>query len=71
MCKPGPAKYVLPSLDAQSDNDPKHLWLLAMSPAPTSGGKAILEDELPFEALDINNLLREEDFESVHTGQLM
>ena len=30
-----------------------------------------MEDELPFEALDINNLLREEDFESVHTGQLM
>lgn len=30
--------------------------------------KIIPEEELPFEALDINNLVQEEDFESVRTG---
>jgi len=28
------------------------------------------QEELPLEALDINNLVQEEDFESVRTGQL-
>jgi hypothetical protein len=30
--------------------------------------KVIPEEELPFEALDINNLVQEEDFESVRRG---
>lgn len=33
-------------------------------------GKVIPEEELPFEALDINNLVQEEDLESVRTGKL-
>lgn len=33
-------------------------------------GKVIPEEELPFEALDINNFVLEEDLESVRTGQL-
>jgi len=33
-------------------------------------GKVVPEEELPFEALDINNLVQEEDFGSVRTGQL-
>jgi len=33
-------------------------------------GKVIPEEELPFEALDINNFVEEEDLESVRTGQL-
>jgi len=32
-------------------------------------GKVVPEEELPFEALDINNSLQEEDLESVRTGQ--
>ena len=32
--------------------------------------KAIPDEELPLEALDINNFVQEEDFESVRTGQL-
>ena len=32
--------------------------------------KVIPEEELPFEALDINNFVEEEDLESVRTGQL-
>lgn len=32
-------------------------------------GKVIPEQDLPFEALDINNLAQEEDLESVRTGQ--
>lgn len=32
--------------------------------------KVIQEEELPFEALDINNFVEEEDLESVRTGQL-
>ena len=31
--------------------------------------KVIPVEELPFEALDINNLLQEEDVESVRTGR--
>ena len=31
-------------------------------------GKVVTEEELPFEALDISNLMQEEDFESVRTG---
>ena len=34
-------------------------------------GKVIPEEELPFEALDINNLVQEEDLESVRTGKLV
>lgn len=33
-------------------------------------GKVIPEEELPFEALDINNLVQEEDLESIRTGKL-
>ena len=33
-------------------------------------GKVVPDEELPFEALDINNLVQEEDLESVRTGQL-
>jgi len=33
-------------------------------------GKVVPEEELPFEVLDINNLVQEEDIESVRTGQL-
>jgi len=33
-------------------------------------GKVIPEEDLPFEALDINNLVQEEDLESVRVGQL-
>jgi len=33
-------------------------------------GKVIPEEELPFEALDINNFVEEEDLGSVRTGQL-
>ena len=33
-------------------------------------GKVVPEEELPFEVLDINNALQEEDLESVRTGQL-
>jgi len=33
-------------------------------------GKVVPEEDLPFEALDINNLVQEEDLESVRTGQL-
>jgi len=33
-------------------------------------GKVVPEEELPFEALNINNLVQEEDLESVRTGQL-
>lgn len=33
-------------------------------------GKVIPEEDLPFEALDINNFVEEEDLESVRTGQL-
>jgi len=32
-------------------------------------GKVVPEEELPFEALIINNLVQEEDLESVCTGQ--
>ena len=32
-------------------------------------GRVIPEEELPFEALDINNLVQEEDVESVRTGE--
>lgn len=32
--------------------------------------KVIPEEELPFEALDINNIVQEENLESVRTGQL-
>lgn len=31
--------------------------------------KVVPEEELPFEALDINNFLQEEDLESIRTGQ--
>ena len=33
--------------------------------------KVVPEEELPFEALDINNLVQEEDLESIRTGQLV
>ena len=33
-------------------------------------GRVIPEDELPFEVLDINNFVQEEELESVRTGQL-
>ena len=32
--------------------------------------RVVPEEELPFEALDINNFVREEDLDSVRTGQL-
>jgi len=33
-------------------------------------GKVVPEEELPFEAININNLVQEEDLESVRTSQL-
>lgn len=33
-------------------------------------GKVIPAEELPFEALDINNFVQEEDLESVRKGRL-
>lgn len=54
--------------DCEGDSFPKIMDLDELGADVEDKGKVIPEEELPFEALDINNLAQEEDFESIRTS---
>lgn len=55
--------------NSRSEDPPQKMIGLDFGADVEDPGKVIPEEELPFEALDINNLVQEEDIESVRTGQ--